>query len=84
MALFIAISQEKTYEENCWTHKIPTEKNFRLRKAQWHDGTKPTRLTVVQDPRNLVYSKNRKIKSKSENFKIKLWKAAKRGKKKNR
>ena len=38
-----------THEKTFWTHEIP-------KKAQWHDGTKPTRPTTARDPQNLAHS----------------------------
>ena len=34
----------------------PYEKIFGPTKARWHDGTRPTRLTMARDPRNLAHS----------------------------
>ena len=40
-----------------WIHEIPKKKNCGPTKARWHNGTKPTRPTMVRDPRNLAHSK---------------------------
>ena len=45
-----------THEKVFWTHGIPTRKNFKPTKARWHRGTRPTRPTMTQDPRNLAHS----------------------------
>ena len=38
-----------THEKKFQSHEKPT-------KAQWHDGTRPTRPTMTRNPLNLVYS----------------------------
>ena len=45
-----------THEKKLCTHKIPTRKNYGPTKARWHNGTRPTRLTMARDPRNLAHS----------------------------
>ena len=47
----------KYSREKIWTHEITTTNNFKLTESQWHDGTRPTRTTMVRDPRNLAHSK---------------------------
>ena len=42
--------------EKIWIHEIPKKKNYGPTKARWHNGTKPTRLTMARDPRNLAHS----------------------------
>ena len=55
------ISDPRIPTRKFWTHEIPTRKKFWIHevatKAQWHDGTKPTRPMIApRDPRNLAQS----------------------------
>ena len=34
------LDPRNTHERKFWNHEVPT-------KARWHDGTKPTRLTIA-------------------------------------
>ena len=50
---------EKATRKKIWIHEIRTRKSFGLTESQWHDGTRPTRTTMVRDPQNLAHSKLR-------------------------
>ena len=47
------LDPRNTQEKKLWTHETPTRKNSDLQRQ---DGTRPTRLIMARDPRNLEKS----------------------------
>ena len=59
------LDSRNTHEKKFGTHEIPT-------KARWHDGTRPTRPTMVRDLRNLAHSQTTHISIRIIRFAVLL------------